>query len=206
MGEAKMILGVKIIRRGDGIMLSQEHYTERLLRKFENYDVTPVSTPFDANTQLKKNNGDPIAQSKYAQIIGSLMHLMNFIRPDIAYAVCKLSRYTHNSNREHWFALVRLMKYLRGTKNFGILYSGFSIVLEGYSDTNWISDSNDTKSTSGYVFTLGGGAVAWKSARVKLCLLYNGSGAQETECKWRKTEPRSLKAKVIAIAGGSGYG
>ncbi|XP_071912216.1 uncharacterized protein [Coffea arabica] len=165
MGEAKMILGVKIIRKGDGIMLTQEHYTERLLRKFENYDVTPVSTPYDANTQLKKNNGDPIAQSKYAQIIGSLMHLMNFTRPDIAYVVCRLSRYTHNPNREHWFALVRLMKYLRGTMNFGILYSGFSTVLEGYSDANWISDSNDTKSTSGYVFTLGGGAVAWKSAR-----------------------------------------
>ncbi|XP_071939234.1 uncharacterized protein [Coffea arabica] len=139
--------------------------SERLLRKFENYDVTPVSTPYDANTQLKKNNGDPIAQSKYAQIIGSLMHLMNFTRPDIAYAVCRLSRYTHNPNHEHWFALVRLLKYLRGTMNFGILYSGFSTVLEGYSDTNWISDSNDTKSTSGYVFTLGGGAIAWKSAR-----------------------------------------
>ncbi|XP_071933566.1 uncharacterized protein [Coffea arabica] len=165
LGEAKIILGVKIIRKGDGIMLSQEHYTERLLRKFENYDVTPVSTPYDANTQLKKNNGDPIAQSKYAQIIGSLMHLMNFTRPDIAYAVCRLSRYTHNPNREHWFALVRLMKYLRGTMNFGILYSGFPTVLEGYSDANWISDSNDTKSTSGYVFTLGGGAIAWKSAR-----------------------------------------
>ncbi|XP_071939024.1 uncharacterized protein [Coffea arabica] len=165
LGEAKIILGVKIIRKCDGIMLSQEHYTERLLRKFENYDVTPVSTPYDANTQLKKNNGGPIAQSKYAQIIGSLMHLMNFTRPDIAYAVCRLSRYTHNPNREHWFALVRLMKYLRGTMNFGILYSGFPTVLEGYSDANWISDSNDTKSTSGYVYTLGGGAIAWKSAR-----------------------------------------
>ncbi|XP_071928133.1 uncharacterized protein [Coffea arabica] len=139
--------------------------SERLLRKFKNYDVTPVSTPYDANTQLKKNNGNPIAQSKYAQIIGSLMHLMNFTRPDIAYAVCRLSRYTHNPNREHWFTLVRLMKYLRGTVNFGILYSGFPTVLEGYSDANWISDPNDTKSTSGYVFTLGGGAVAWKSAR-----------------------------------------
>ncbi|XP_071902719.1 secreted RxLR effector protein 161-like [Coffea arabica] len=165
MDEAKMILGVKIIRRGNGIVLSQEHYTERLLRKFKNYDVTPVSTPYDANTQLKKNNSDPIAQSKYAQIIGSLMHLMNFTRLEIAYVVCRLSRYTHNPNREHWFALVRLMKYLRGTMNFGILYSGFPTVLEGYSDANWISDSNDTKSTSVYVFTLGGGAVAWKSAR-----------------------------------------
>lgn len=160
LGEVNMILGVKVIRRGDGIMLSQEHYTEKLLRKFENYDVTPVSTPYDSSTQLKKNRGDPVAQSKYAQIIGSLLHLMNYTRPDIAYAVCRLSRYTQNPNNEHWSALVRLMKYLRGTINYGILYSGFPNVLEGYSDANWISDSDETKSTSGYVFTLGGGAMA----------------------------------------------
>ena len=85
---------------------------------------------------------------------------MNYTRPDIAYAVGRLSRYTQNPNNEHWFALSRLMKYLRGTINYGILYSGFPTVLEGYSDANWISDSDETKSTSGYVFTLGGGTIA----------------------------------------------
>ncbi|XP_075089919.1 secreted RxLR effector protein 161-like [Nicotiana tabacum] len=124
-----------------------------------------MSTPFDANSQLKKNNGDPVAQSKYAHIIGSLMHLINFTRPDIAYVVCRLTRYTHNPNREHWSALARLMKYLRGTMNYGILYSGFPFTLEGYSDANWISDSDETKSTSDYVFTLCGGTISWKSAK-----------------------------------------
>jgi len=57
------------------------------------------------------------------------------------------------------------MKYLRGTMDYAIEYSGFPTVLEGYSDANWISDSDETKSTSGYVFTLGGGAVTWRSAR-----------------------------------------
>ena len=155
-----MILGIKVIRSEDGILFSQEHYMERLLKKFECFDVTPVATPYDANSQLKKNKGDPVAQSKYAQIIGSLMHLMNFTRPDIAYVVCRLSRYTHNPNKEHWSALMRLMKYLRGTMNYGILYSGFPSTLEGYYDANWISDSDETKSTSGYVFTLGGSAIS----------------------------------------------
>ena len=57
------------------------------------------------------------------------------------------------------------MKYLKGTMNYGILYCGFFTVLEGYSDANWISDSNETKFTSGYVFTIGGGTLAQKSAR-----------------------------------------
>ena len=165
MGEASVILGVKIIRKNDSIILSQEHYVEKLLKKFGYFDVNPVSILYHANTQLKKNRGDIVAQSEYAQIIGSLMHLMNFSRPDIAYAVCRLSRYTHNPGYDHWIALVRLMKYLRGTMNYGILYSGFPAVLEGYSDANWISDSDETKSTSGYIFTLGGGAISWKSAK-----------------------------------------
>ena len=88
------------------------------------------------------------------------MHLMNFTRPDIAYAICRLSRYTHNPNNEHWSALMRLMKYLKGTLNYGISYNEFSSTLEGYCDANWIFDSDETKSTSGYVFTLGGDTVS----------------------------------------------
>ncbi|XP_060210825.1 secreted RxLR effector protein 161-like [Lycium barbarum] len=129
------------------------------------FEVTLVATPYDASSQLKKNNGDPVAQSKYAQIIGSLMHLMNFTRPDMAYAVCRLSRYTRNPNHEHWSTLIRFVKYLRGTMNYGMMYSGFPSTLEGYCDATWISDSDETKSTSGYVFTLGGGAISWKSAK-----------------------------------------
>ena len=98
MGEASVILGVQIKRKSDSIILSQKHYVGKLLKNFGHFDVTPVSTPYDANTQLMKNRGDLVAQSEYAQIIGSLLHLMNFSRPDIAYAVCRLSRYMHNPN------------------------------------------------------------------------------------------------------------
>ena len=103
-----------------------------------------------------------MGQVDYAQIIGSLMHLMNFFRPDIEYAVCRLSGYTHNPNNDNRSALARLMKYLRGTMNYDILYSRFSAVLKGYNDAIWIYDSDKIKSTRDYVFTLGGGAVAWK--------------------------------------------
>ena len=162
MGEAKIIVGVKITRMCDSIMLSQEHYVEKILKRFGRFDAKPVSTSYDANTHLMKNQGDPMSQAQYAQIIGSLMYLMNFSRLDIAYAVCRLSRYIHNPNNDHWSALARLMKYVRGTMNYGILYSRFPTMLEGYNDANWISGSNEIKSTSGYVFTLGGVVVACK--------------------------------------------
>ena len=57
------------------------------------------------------------------------------------------------------------MRYLKGTIGYDILYSGFSTVLEGYSDTNWITDLDEKKFTNGYVFTLSGGAISSKSAK-----------------------------------------
>ena len=101
MGETKVILGVKITKMGDSIMLSQEHYVKKILKRVGHFNVKPVSTPYDANTYLMKNRGYPLNQAEYAQIIESLMHLMNFSRLDIAYAMCKLSRYTHNPNNDH---------------------------------------------------------------------------------------------------------
>ena len=66
---------------------------------------------------------------------------------------------------DHWHALERVMRYLKGTASYGIHYTGYPRVLEGYSDSNWISDADEIKATSGYVFTLGGGAVSWKSCK-----------------------------------------
>ncbi|KAK4381939.1 Retrovirus-related Pol polyprotein from transposon TNT 1-94 [Sesamum angolense] len=90
---------------------------------------------------------------------------MNCTRPDIAYAVNKLSRFTSNPSKDHWKGLIRVLRYLKYTSKYGLHYTRYPAVLEGYSDANWISDSKDTKSTSGYVFTIGGGAVSWKSSK-----------------------------------------
>uniref|UniRef100_A0A2N9GPK3 Integrase catalytic domain-containing protein n=1 Tax=Fagus sylvatica TaxID=28930 RepID=A0A2N9GPK3_FAGSY len=160
-----VILGIKITRTSDGLVLSQSHYIKKVLEKFGRYDDSPVKTPIDVNLHLTKNKGNGISQLEYSQIIGSLMYIMNCTRPDIAYSVSKLSRYTSNPGEDHWKAIVRVLRYLKYTLNYGVHYTRYPAVLEGYSDANWISDTNDTKSTSGYVFTLGGAAVSWKSSK-----------------------------------------
>ena len=165
MGEANVILRIKIIKINDGLKLSQQHYVENFLRKFGYLDSKPVSTPYDGNTQLKKNTQYSVSKKRYSQIIGSLMYLMNSTRPDIAYAVTRLSRYTHNPDKSHWIALNRVARYLKGTIDYGLMFGSTPPVLEGYSDANWISDSDEIKSTSGYIFTLGGGVVSWKSSK-----------------------------------------
>ena len=90
---------------------------------------------------------------------------MSSTRPDIAFAVSRLSRFTHNPSKDHWIAVDRLAKYLRGTIDYGLEFKSTPPILEGYSDANWISESDEIKSTSGYIFTLGGGAVSWKSSK-----------------------------------------
>ena len=95
------------------------------------------------------------------------MYLMNCTKLDIVYAVGRLSQYTQSSNHDHWTTVRRVFKYLRGI-NYGLCFSGFPSVLERFSDANWILDSNEMKSTSGYVFILGGNTVSWKSAKLVL--------------------------------------
>src|SRR3954449_13477865 len=93
------------------------------------------------------------------------MYLASATRPDISFAESKLSRFMSNPGSDHWHALEMVMRYLCGTMSYGIHYSGHPTVLEGYSDSNWISDVDELYATSGYVFTFGGGAVSWRSCK-----------------------------------------
>ena len=88
------------------------------------------------------------------------MYIMSCTRLDIAYTVSRLSRYTSNPSADHWKAIVRVLRYLLYTRNFGLHYTRYPAVLKGYSDANWISNIKDSKFTSGYVFTLAGAAVS----------------------------------------------
>ena len=82
-------------------MLSQGHYIKRMLKRFDHFDCTLIFTPYDDNIHLRKNNEQNVSQSEYAKIIGSLMHLMNYTRPDITYTMGQLSRYTHCLDKDH---------------------------------------------------------------------------------------------------------
>jgi hypothetical protein len=166
LGVADVILNIKLLKDDNGgITLLQSHYVEKILSRFGYSDCKSCPTPYDPSVLLRKNKTTARDQLRYSQIIGSLMYLASATRPDIAFAVSKLSRFVSNPGDDHWHALERVMHYLKGTASYGIHYTGYPRVLEGYSDSNWISDADEIKATSGYVFTLGGGAVSWKSCK-----------------------------------------
>ena len=165
LGVVDVILGIKISKTIDELILSQSHYIEKIPKKYKQDDSSQMRTLVDVNLHLSKNNGKNLSQQEYAQTIGSLMYVMNCTRPDIAYAISKLSRYTSNPGPHHWKAIVKVLMYFKYTQNYGLHYSKYPAVLEGYCDANWISEIKDSKSTSGYLFTLGGGAMSWKSSK-----------------------------------------
>ena len=101
LGVADIILEIKIIRTLDGISLSQSHYVNNMIERFKEHKIKENTNPFLLHIHLRKNTWIGIRQLEYYQIIGSLMYLMNCTRPDIAYAVSKLSRYTSNSGDDH---------------------------------------------------------------------------------------------------------
>ena len=98
---ANVILGMKISRKPNGFVLSQSHYIKKDLEKFKKYNDSPVRTPVDVNLHLTKNKGQGTSQLEYLRIIGSLVYIMNCTRPNIAYSVSKLSRYTSNPGEDH---------------------------------------------------------------------------------------------------------
>uniref|UniRef100_A0A251S4G8 Putative EF-hand domain pair, Reverse transcriptase, RNA-dependent DNA polymerase n=1 Tax=Helianthus annuus TaxID=4232 RepID=A0A251S4G8_HELAN len=120
MGLADVILGVKITRTQNGLVLNQSHYVDKILGKFNSNDTSIARTPIDNTQRLRKNRGESVAQLEYSRIIGSLMYLMTCSRPDLAYAVSRLSR------------------YIRYTRDYGLHYT--RDVIEGYTEANWISE------------------------------------------------------------------
>ncbi|GJY96330.1 zinc finger, CCHC-type containing protein [Tanacetum coccineum] len=116
MGEADVILGIRIKHESNGIAISQSHYIEKVLKKFNYFDCTPMSTPMDTSEKLRPNKDQVVSQLKYSRVIGCLMYAMTSTRPDIAFAVGKLSR---------------------------LMYIGYPSVLEGYTNASWISNTEE---------------------------------------------------------------
>ncbi|GKF37084.1 hypothetical protein Tco_0113842 [Tanacetum coccineum] len=93
------------------------------------------------------------------------MYAITYTRPDIAFAVGKLSKYTSNLGTQHKQAIQLVLKYLKKTMDNSLICTGYHSVLEGYTDVRWISNTKDNSFTSGWVFLLGGGAISWASKK-----------------------------------------
>ena len=175
LGEATYILGIRIYRDRSRrlIGLSQSTYVDKVLKRFKMENSKKGSLPIHQGIKLSKAQGpvtsdqvDKMSRVPYASAIGSIMYAMTCTRPDVSYALSMVSRYQDNPGESHWIAVKNILKYLRNTRDMFLVFGGSeNLKVSGYSDASFQTDVDDSRSQSGWVFLLNGGAVTWKSSK-----------------------------------------
>lgn len=182
LGEAQMFLGIRIDRDvKNGVMkLSQPSYTEAILKRFGMEACKPALTPMASNLQLQKASKEEKLEKPYRELIGCLTYLMVTTRPDISAAVSYFSQFQCNPSHEHWTHVKRILRFLRGTTQHGLVYKKqeLSKQIAGFADANWATDPNDRHSVSGYVFQTYGATTSWSTRKQRTIAL----SSTESEC------------------------
>jgi hypothetical protein len=168
LGIPKLFLGIQIEQTQSGsVLLYQADYTKRILERF-NAPQNPIQTPMDTKTPLVKASENNLLPERdaaeYRAAVGALLYLMLCTRPDLAYTLSRLSKFSSKPSIKHAEALKRVLRYLRGTINLGIEFNAPDPALEsklyGYSDSDFAADLNNRRSTSGFIFLLNGGPIS----------------------------------------------
>ena len=171
LGEVNHVLGMLIKRDRESrtLTISQPKYLEGMLKRFGMQDCKTVSTPMEPGKQFHElsENEDPINTHEYQKIIGCLTYVTTATRPDLASAVGILSKYVKKPGKEHWQGVKRILRYVQGTLNYGLVYQAKdkACILTGYSDADWAGDVDTRRSTSGYVFQIQNSTISWCSKR-----------------------------------------
>lgn len=167
LGEASFYLGMEIIRdrQNKTLTISQQRYTHDLLTKFAMTEVKTRNVPLDVSIKLSANDGESLNDPRYSELVGGLLYLSVYTRPDIAQAVGALARYMSNPTTTHWTAAKNVLRYVASTSTLGIIYRGNQGLskLIGYCDADYAGDIDTRRSTTGYVFLLHGGVISWSS-------------------------------------------
>ncbi|OIT02422.1 retrovirus-related pol polyprotein from transposon tnt 1-94 [Nicotiana attenuata] len=172
VGLMSYYLGLEVKQMEDGIFISQECYTKEILKKFNMLDCNPVNTPMESGTKLSKfDEGEKVNPTFFKSLVGSLRYL-TCTRPDILFAVGVVSRFMEAPTSTHQKVTRRILRYLKGTIDFGLFYSSSSdFSLMGFCDSDYAGDIDDRKSTTGFVFFLGDSVISWSSKKQSIVTL-----------------------------------
>jgi hypothetical protein len=165
LGPLHYFLGITVERRPDGLLLHQRTYTLDVLKRAVMTNCKPCSTPVDLKAKLAADSGPSVRDpSQFRSIAGALQYL-TFTRPDIAYVVQQVCLHMHDPWESHLTAMKRILRYLWGTPDYGLLRRSCSTDLVVYTDTNWAGCPDTRRSTSGYAVFLGDNLVSWSAKR-----------------------------------------
>jgi hypothetical protein len=211
LGQIKFCLGLQLEYFSSGIFVYQATYIQKMLEKFNMDKVYPCKTPMVVRSlEVEKDpfrpreEGEKILGSEvpYLIAVGALMYLANSTRPNIAFAVNLLARYSATPTKRHWVGVTTIFRYLNGTRDLGLFYrKNQDRNLLGYTNAGYLSDPHNAKSQTSFVFLNGGTTISWKlfkqtlvstsTNHSEIIALYEAS----RECVWlRKMVDHILKS------------
>ena len=174
LGPVKFILGMEIDHNTTAgtLMIKQTRYIDDVVKRFGQENAKAVDNPCAAGLRLSKSQSPGTDSERtvmrlkpYRSLIGCLLYITTCTRPDIAFVVTQLSRFLENPGQQHWNAAVRVLRYLKSTRQHGIIYQGGSgnVILKAYSDADWGTNIDDRRSVSGVIVMIGNAPVVFKS-------------------------------------------
>ena len=177
------------------LRLGQVSYLEQVLQTNGMWNCKPVATPMDLSLVAAATDYQCTSKFRlqYQSTVGSLMYAMLGTRPDLAFAMSVVSRNASNPDFLHWQAVKRIFRYLKGSLKLQLTFRGPLQVLSGYSDADLAGDHDTRRSTSGFVFNIGSGAISWSSKRQPTVALssceaeYMGQTQAAKEAIWLKS-------------------
>ncbi|KAK6138991.1 hypothetical protein DH2020_027261 [Rehmannia glutinosa] len=166
VGELNFFLSLQIRQLPDGIFVSQCKYAKNLVKKFGLDNSKHMKTPMNTSQKLCRDEvSEGVDNTLYKSMIGSLLYL-TASRPDLMFSVCVCAQYQSDPKITHLNVVKRIIKYVSGSADLGLWYTkDTNTNLVGFSDSDWASDLEDRKSTSGGCFYLGNNLVSWYSRK-----------------------------------------
>ena len=203
LGKTRYGLCLQIEYCLNGVLIHQSSYTEKVLNHFYMDKSHPLSSHMVVRSlEVTKSSFRPKEENEellglevpYLSAIGALMYLANYTRPDIAFSVNLLARYSSAPTKRHWNEIKHILRYLRGTSDMRLFYSKtMEPQLLGYVNAGNLSNPHKDRSQTGYIFTYGNTAISWRS--IKQTMVATSSNHLEIlvmheasrECVWLRS-------------------
>lgn len=203
LNDIKFFLGIRVTRYNDKITLDQSAYINTVLSKFNMQDANSVKTPLENKLNYEALNSDEKHNAPCRNVIGCLMYIMLCTRPDLSTSVNILSRYVNKNNIELWQCLKRVLRYLKGTIDLKLCYQrcdDYKNILCGYVDSDWGgNDTQDRKSTTGYLFRLFDNCTITWSTKKQMSVAASSTEAEYMALYEAVREALWLKSLAISI-------